>query len=63
MFEQIVHVERTDDELTQLEEAIARPSRVALRVCQLKRHKWALDVLGAPIDLTVHEGDEREAQE
>ncbi len=51
-FGQILLDERTDMELAQLEEAIACPSRAALRVWQLKRHKHALDTLNTQIDLT-----------
>ncbi len=68
VFEHILLAEHTEVELAQHEEALARPSRVALRVWQLKRHKCALDALmrelPSTVDLmVVHEGDEQEAQE
>ncbi len=68
VFEHILLAEHTEAELTQHEEAIARPSRGALRVWQLKRHKYALDALmrelPSTVDLmVVHDDDAHEAQE
>lgn len=65
MFEQILLVERTEEELKELEEEIADPTDETLRWVKLKRYKRMLDMLSQEqqvIDLTIREGvdeDER----
>ncbi len=61
---QILLVERTEEELAELEEEIAHPSTSVLRLGQLRRHRRILDLISndVVIDLTLREGDEDEAR-
>ena len=66
MFEQILIVERTAEELEELEEKSSDPSDWALRLGQLKRHKRMLDLLSQGshmIDLTIRDGDDEEERQ